>query len=79
MDLAVNSVPFGDKPFAELRTSHVQAWVKAMQDKPLEPSTIHTRVTNVRGVVRAAVRDRVLARDITEGVKLPRQRKASGR
>jgi integrase len=77
MDLAVNSVTFGSTPLSELRTSHVQAWVKAMQDKPLEPSTINTRVTNVRGVVRAAVRDRVLARDVTDGVRMPRRRKAS--
>lgn len=47
-----------------------------MQDKPLEPSTIHTRFVNVRGVIRAAVNDRYLVRDITVKVKLPRRRKA---
>ena len=77
MDLAVNSTPFGDVPFSDLRPSHVQAWVKAMQDKPLQASTIHTRFVNVRGVVRAAVRDRLLAHDMTANTKLPRQRKAS--
>jgi integrase len=61
----------------ELRTSHVQAWVKATQDKGLAPGTIHTRMTNVRVTLRAPVRDRVLARDPSEGVKLPRQHKAS--
>ena len=77
MDLAVNSTPFGDVPFSDLRPSHVHAWVKAMQDKPLQASTIHTRFVNVRGVVRAAVRDRLLAHDVTANTKLPRQRKAS--
>ena len=51
--------------------------MKAMQDKPLQASTIHTRFVNVRGVVRAAVRDRLLAHDVTANTKLPRQRKAS--
>jgi integrase len=77
MDLAVNSVTFGNVPFPDLRASHVQAWIKAMQDKPLQPSTIHTRFVNVRGVIRAAVRDRLLAHDVTATTKLPRQRKAA--
>lgn len=47
-----------------------------MQDKPLKPSTIRTRFVNVRSVVRAAVRDRVLAHDVTVNVRTPRQRKA---
>lgn len=76
MDLAVKSATFADVPFADLRASHVETWVKAMKDKPLEPSTIHTRFVNVRGVIRAAVHDRVLTRDITVKVKLPRRRKA---
>lgn len=75
MALAVNSATFADVPFADLRASHVESWVKAMQDKPLEPSTIHTRFVNVRGVIRAAVTDRVVARDMTVKVKLPRRRK----
>jgi integrase len=78
MDLAVNSVPFGDVSFSDLRPSHVQPWIKSMQDKPLQASTIHTRFVNVRGVVRAAVRDRLVAHDVTVNAKLPRQRKASG-
>jgi integrase len=77
MDLSANSVTFGDLGFADLRPSHIEAWVKSMQDKPLEPSTIRTRFTNVRGVIRAAVRDRMLSHDVTVNVKLPRQRKAA--
>jgi hypothetical protein len=30
-------------PLAELRASHVETWVKSMQDKGLEPRTIRTR------------------------------------
>jgi len=77
MDLAAGSVTFGSVPFADLRPSHVEAWVKAMQDKPLAPGTIKTRLQNVRGAIRAAVRDRVLAHDVTAAVRLPRQRSAA--
>lgn len=77
MDLAVNSATFADVAFADLKPSHIESWVKAMKDKPLEPSTIHTRFTNVRGVIRAAIHDRAgIARDVTAKVKLPRLRKA---
>jgi integrase len=77
MDLAVHSATFGAIPFADLRSSHVQSWIKTMQNKPLQASTIHTRLVNVRGVVRAAVRDRLLSQDVNATIKLPRQRKAS--
>jgi len=77
MNLAANSVTFGSVGMAEIRPSHVEAWVKAMQDKGLEPTTIRTRFANVRNVFRAAVRDRFMARDVTAGIKLPRARKAA--
>ena len=76
MDLAVNSVTFGELAFADLRASHIETWIKRMQDNGLEPTTIRTRFANVRNVIRAAVRDRLLARDITSAVELPRARKA---
>ena len=50
MNLAANSVPFGKVQLARLRPSHIEAWVKTMSDKPLEPSTIRTRFNNVRAV-----------------------------
>jgi integrase len=77
VDLAANSVTFGTVAFADLRASHFEAWVKRMQDNKLEPTTIRTRFNNVHNVIRAAVRDRLLARDIAERVKLPRTRKSS--
>lgn len=77
MDLAVKVATFGDIPFAELRTSHIQAWVHSMTEDGLAALTVATRFQNVRSVLRAAVRDRKLSRDVSDGVKLPRRRKAS--
>jgi integrase len=77
MALACESVPFGAVPFCELRASHVEAWVKQMQDNGLAPSTIRTRFQNARSVIRAAVRDGLLARDPSAAVKLPRVRSAA--
>ena len=39
------------------------------------PGTIKTRVNNVRSVLRAAVRDRAMAVDPSDGVRLPRDRR----
>lgn len=72
MDLAAGSVTFGNIAFVDLRPSHVEAWVKHMQDRELKPSTIRTRFNNVRAVLRAAHRDRLLPRDPAQNVKLPR-------
>lgn len=77
MDLAANSVTFGNVGLGDIRPSHVESWVKAMQDNELEPTTIRTRFANVRSVFRAAVRDRFMARDVTTGIHLPRVRRAS--
>lgn len=81
--LAAGSVTFADVPLAALRRSHVERWVKAMQTAPrgegrppgLAPGTIRTRVNNVRGVLRAAVRNRVIASDPSDGITLPRVRR----
>jgi integrase len=83
MRLSAGSVTFGDVPLAALRRSHVERWVKAMQTAPrgegkppgLAPGTIRTRVNNVRSVLRAAVRDRVIATDPSVGITLPRVRR----
>lgn len=72
MDLAAKSATFSDVALVDLRPSHVEHWVKAMQGKELQPSTIKTRFNNVRSVLRAAERDRLLARDPAQNVKLPR-------
>lgn len=75
MNLAAGGVTFGTVPLARLRSSHLEAWVKAMQTRGLAASTIRTRFNNVRSVLRAAVRDRHLPHDPSVGVTLPRQRR----
>lgn len=67
---------FADVPMKALRRSHIEHWVKAMQARGLAPGTIKTRYSNVRSVLRAAVRDRVMATDPSDGVTLPRARRA---
>ena len=76
MNLATGSVTFGELPLKSLRRSHLESWVKKMTTKGLAAGTIKTRFNNVRAVLRAAVRDRVIARDPSEGVTLPRVRRA---
>jgi site-specific recombinase XerD len=78
MNLAANSVTFGNIELERIRSSHLQAWVKAMQDKPLQPSAIRTRFNNVRAVMRAAVADRAIPFDVTINVRLPRVQKPEG-
>lgn len=75
MDLAARTATFADVPLARLRRSHVEQWVKAMSTRGLAPGSIRTRVNNVRAVLRAAVRDRVMPSDPSEGVALPRDRR----
>jgi integrase len=76
MDLAMRSSGLGGYQLGQVGHSHIEAWIKRMADQPLAPGTIKTRYNNVRGVFRAAVRDRLIARDPTEAVRLPRQRRA---
>jgi integrase len=83
MRLAAGSVTFRDIPLGALRRSHIERWVKAMQTAPrgdgrppgLAPGTIRTRVNNVRAVLRAAVRDRAIPSDPSDGITLPRVRR----
>lgn len=74
MSLAVRSATFSDIELRKIRTTHVEAWVKTMSTT-LAPGTTKTRFVNVRSVLRAAIRDKMIAADPTEGVRLPRQRK----
>ena len=76
MPLAVAKCSFRSVRLDKLRRSDVEQWVKTM-DADLAASAIHTRVNNVRSVLRAAVRDKYLASDPSEDVVLPRRRRAS--
>lgn len=72
-DLVRRSIPFGGVPLAQLRESHLQAWVKAMQAAGYAPNTINTRMMTVRAALKAAVRDRRIVLDPSVGVVLPRR------
>lgn len=66
MDLAARSVTFGDVPLRNLRPSHVELWVKVMSSPngdraALAAGTVRTRFNNVHGVLRAAVKDRLIS------------------
>jgi integrase len=74
MDLAVRTTTFAAVRLRDLRPSHLETWVKAMQVKGLAPGTIRTRFNNVRSVLRAATRDRLIASDPSSDVRLPRIR-----
>jgi integrase len=76
MDLVIGAVPFGDIPLTDLRASHLESWVAAMA-QTFAPSTVKSRFANVRTVIRAAVADRHMPRDVTGRVRLPRTRKAA--
>lgn len=75
MALAGRSVTFSRVRMTDLRPSHLETWVKTMTAAGLAPGTVRTRVNNVRASLRAAVRDRVIARDPSEGLTLPRVRR----
>jgi integrase len=75
MSLAVRTASFTDVELRLLRRSHVESWVKQMTAAGLAPGTVHTRVQNVRAVLRGAVRDRGIATDPSDGVALPRRRR----
>lgn len=77
MNTAMNGCTFRTVEFRKLKRSHGEAWVKAMQTAGLQPSTIRTRVNNVRTVLRAAIRDRALVFDPLDGVQLPRLRRSA--
>jgi hypothetical protein len=64
-------VPFTDLPLRSLRRSHVEGWVKGMVNRGLAPGTVHTRVNNVRAVLRGAVADKLIPSDPSVGVALP--------
>ena len=77
MALAAGSVSFSNLPLRSIRRSHVEQWVKTMSARNLAAGTIHTRTNNVRAVFRGAVADRLIPVDPSEGITLPRRRRAA--
>jgi len=76
MQLAAGSTTFADIPMKAIRRSHIEAWVKTMIAAGLAPGTVTTRYNNVRSVFRAAHRDKIIGADPTDGITLPRKRRA---
>ncbi len=76
MDLVRRSATFSTVPLAQLRASHIEAWVKSMSAAGLAPGTVASRMNGVRSVLKAAVRDRLIPSDPSVGVTLPRRRRA---
>ncbi|MFG6446464.1 tyrosine-type recombinase/integrase [Microbacterium sp. P07] len=73
---AFSSVPWGEKPIASVKASHVQAWVTGESKRGLAASTIKTRLNYVQMAFRAAAIDRVIPTSPVLSVKAPRTRKA---
>lgn len=67
--LARAAAHWGDRPLASIRRADVQAYVASLS---LAPSSVQTEMKYVRGLFRMAVLDRVVGRDESAGVKLPR-------
>jgi hypothetical protein len=71
MSLALRSCSFAEVSLSRIQRSHVEAWIKTLAGD-LAPSTVKTRYGNVRNILRAAVRDRLVATDPSDkGVVLP--------
>jgi integrase len=77
MSLAARSTTFANVQLRSLRRSRVEHWVKSTVTRGWAPGTVHTRANNVRAVVRGADADQVIPRDPSEGVTLPRRRRAA--
>jgi hypothetical protein len=78
MNLAARSVPFANLPLGRIGRSNVEQWVKSMVVANLAAGTIKTRCNNVRSVFRAAVRDRLIPHDPSEGGGHPTPTAARG-
>jgi len=58
----------GGRPIAAVRPSEVQAFVAGLS---LAPGSVRTLMATVSAVFAAAVQDRLIVRDPTDGIKLP--------
>lgn len=64
---------FGDQAVSAVLPSTIQAWVTGL---PLSPEATTVALAHVRSVFRAAVRDRKLASNPCDGVKVPAGRRS---
>lgn len=77
MSLSARTATFRCKALSDVSRRDIEIWIKSMDSAGLAPGTVRTRYTNVRSVFRAAVRERLIAADPTDNVRLPRSRRAS--
>lgn len=70
----IRQFPYADRPLDQIRRSHIETWIKE-QSQTLAASTIHTRFVHVRQVFTAAVNDKLILDNPTQGVVLPRKRR----
>src|SRR3954467_6281324 len=68
---AAGSVTFSTIPMASIKPSHVQQWIKTLDQQGIAATTIRTRYNYVHGALRAAVIDRIIPADPAAGVALP--------
>lgn len=78
---AADSVTFSTVALRDIRRSHIEQWIKSLsqpaehRSRGLAPTTTKTRFNYVHMAFRAAVRDRIIALDPSDGVTTPRVRK----
>ncbi len=65
---------FGDRPVASIRPSEIQAWVKD-RAQVLALSTLRVTYAYLVSVLHTAVRDRIIAVNPCDGVRLPARRR----
>jgi integrase len=66
---------FGNRPLASIRPSEIQAWARGLSDE-LAPATTELVFRFVFAIFKAAVDDRLIARNPCVGTKLPRRVRA---
>jgi integrase len=72
-DMRNHIIPaFTGRPIGSIRTSEVQSWVKGLSHQ-LSPGTVEVVFRYFASVCRSAVRDRFIAFNPSEGIKLPKQ------
>ena len=69
----VHILPYwGADTIASIRFSGVQAWVSELTGEGLAAKTVHNIYADFAALVRYALRDRLIAHDPCEGIKLPK-------
>jgi integrase len=68
---------WGDVPIGKIDHLGMQGWVATLGER-LAPATVAECLRMASGVLRSAVRDRLIGANPCEGVRLPRRRKRDG-